>query len=113
MEFIAGRVIELTYTAEDMAPWAKSVGFNGAPFEFDLLRRAQLVAELDAFYARKYGLNREELRYILDPSDVKGEGYPSETFAVLKRNEIREHGEYRTQRLVLEAWDKLERGELH
>ena len=49
----------------------------------------------------------------MDPSDVKGEGYPSETFAVLKRNEEREFGEYRTQRLVLEAWDKLERGELH
>jgi len=113
IEFIAARVIELSYTAEDMAPWAESVGFIGAPFEFNPSRRAELVAELDAFYARKYGLNREELRYILDPSDVKGDGYPSETFAVLKRNEMREHGEYRTQRLVLEAWDKLERGELH
>ncbi len=113
IEFIAARVIQLAYTAEDMAPWAKSVGFNGTPFKFDPLQRAKLVAELDAFFARKYGLDREELRYILDPSDVKGEGYPSETFAVLKRNEIREHDEYRTQRLVLEAWDKLERGELH
>ena len=112
IEFIASRVIELVYTADDMTPWAQSVGFSGAPFEFNPSRRAELAAELDAFYAKKYGLNREELRYILDPSDVKGEGYPSETFAVLKRNEEREFGEYRTQRLVLEAWDKLERGEL-
>ena len=113
INFVLARVIELSYTAEDMAPWAESVGFIGEPFAFNPLRRSKLVAELDAFYARKYGLNREELRYILDPSDVKGDGYPSETFAVLKRNEMREHGEYRTQRLVLEAWDKLERGELH
>lgn len=37
-----------------------------------------------------------------------GEDYPSETFRVLKNNEIREFGEYRTRRLVLEAWDNLE-----
>lgn len=67
-----------------MTPWAQSVGFSGAPFEFNPSRRAELAAELDAFYAKKYGLNREELRYILDPSDVKGEGYPSETSLFLK-----------------------------
>jgi len=44
---------------------------------------------------------------------VMGEDYPSETFRGLKKNEEREFGEYRTQRLVLEAWDKLERGELN
>jgi hypothetical protein len=42
-----------------------------------------------------------------------GTGYPSETFRVLKNNEIREYGEYRTRRLVLDAWDRMERGELH
>ena len=36
-----------------------------------------------------------------------GDDYPSETFRVLKNNEIRKYGEYRTQRLVLEAWDGL------
>ena len=59
------------------------------------------------------GLTRDELRYVLDPSDVLGDDYPSETFRVLKNKEIKEFGEYRTRRLVLEAWDKLERGELH
>ena len=47
------------------------------------------------------------LRNILDPSDVVGPDYLSETFRVLKINEIRQFGEYRTQRLVLEAWDRL------
>ena len=56
---------------------------------------------------RLYGLNRDELRYVLDPADVMGPDYPSETFRVLKNNEIRQFGEYRTQRLVLEAWDRL------
>jgi len=113
VSFIVPRVLELTYTAYDLAPWAQDLGFNGDPFVFDYERRAILRAELDAWYAKAYGLTRDELRYILDPADVMGEGYPSETFRVLKNNENAEFGEYRTQRLILEAWDKLEAGELH
>ena len=78
------------------------------PFAWDEDRRAHLRADLDAFYARAYGLTRDELRYILDPADVKGPDYPSETFRVLKEKEIRQHGEYRTRRLVLAAWDRME-----
>lgn len=76
-----------------------------APFPFAPERRAQLRAELDAYYARLYGLTRDELRYVLDPADVMGADYPSETFRVLKNKELREFGNYRTQRLVLAAWD--------
>jgi hypothetical protein len=42
-------------------------------------------------------------------SDAYGPDFPGETFRVLKGKEEREYGEYRTCRLVLEAWDKLER----
>lgn len=49
---------------------------------------------------------------ILDPADVMGADYPSETFRVLKKNEIAKYGEYRTARLVLQAWDRLRAGEL-
>ena len=79
----------------------------GPPFAWDEDRRALLRAELDTFYARAYVLDRDELRYILDPAAVKGPDYPSETFRVLKEKEIRHHGEYRTRRLVLEAWDRM------
>lgn len=90
-----------------MAPFARDLGFEGPPFAWDEDRRAQLRAELDAWYALAYGLNRDELRYILDPKDVMGPDYPSETFRVLQKNEIAKHGEYRTQRLVLSAYDTL------
>ena len=113
INFIVPRVLELTYTAYDLASWAQDLDYNGEPFTFNLERRALLRAELDAHYAKLYGLTRDELRYILDPSDIMGEDYPSETFRVLKNKEQKEFGEYRTQRLVLEAWDKLERGKLH
>jgi hypothetical protein len=75
------------------------------PFKWDDDRRAHIRARLDAYYARLYGLTRDELRYILDPVDIYGPDFPGETFRVLKEKEIKEYGEYRTQRLVLEAWD--------
>lgn len=77
------------------------------PFKWDEDRRAVLRAELDALYARLYGLTRDELRYILDPADVYGPDFPGETFRVLKEKEIKKYGEYRTRRLVLEAWDRM------
>jgi hypothetical protein len=110
--FIVPRVLELTYTSHSMAPFARDLGSDGPPFAWDEDRRAQLRAELDAFYARAYGLTRDELRYILDPTEVRGPDYPSETFRVLKKNEIAKYREYRTARLVLHAWDRMERGEL-
>lgn len=107
LEFIVPRILELTYNSHDMSDWAKSLGATVGPFEYDQDKRSKKQAELDAYFAKLYGLSREELQYILDPDDIKP-GYPSETFAVLKRSEIRTYGEYRTRRLVLEAWDKLE-----
>ena len=58
---------------------------------------------------RLYAFTNESLRsaYILDPANIMGDDYPSETFRVLKNNDIKAFGEYRTRRLVLEAWDSL------
>ena len=84
-----------------------NVNHHGEPFRSDEVRRTQLRAELDAYYARLYGLTRDELRYILDPKEVHGEDFPGETFRVLKEKEVRLYGEYRTRRLVLDAWDNM------
>jgi hypothetical protein len=105
--FILPRVLELTYTSHSMTPFARDLDYDGSPFSWNDERRAQLRAELDAWYARAYGLTRDELRFVLDPADVKGPDYPSETFRVLKKNVIARFGEYRTARLVLAAYDQL------
>ena len=91
-----------------MRPWAEDMGHVGPPFGWDEERRARLRAELDGFFTRKYGLSRDELRYVLDPADVHGPDFPSETFRGLRDKEITRFGEYRTRRLVLEAYDALE-----
>ncbi len=121
LAFIVPRVLELTYSSQDLRTWAddladydpRPAAERGQPFAWNPKRRARLRAELDAYYAHLYGLTRDELRYILDPADVMGPDYPSETFRVLKNSEMREGNEYWTQKLVLEAWDSLEQGKVH
>ena len=44
---------------------------------------------------------------MLDPKEVMGPDYPSETFRVLQNSEIAKYGEYRTSRLVLSSYDRL------
>ena len=118
---ISKRVIQLQYFNHDLDDWAESlwkeltpiqqaeipnVG-RKEPFIYNYDRRAILQAELDAIVAHLYGLTTDELRYILDPEDICGTGCINETFRVLKDREIREFGEYRTKRLVLEAWHRF------
>jgi hypothetical protein len=63
---------------------------------WDEARRAQLRADLDGLYGHLYGLTRDELAYILD------------TIPIVRRKDAARFGEYRTKRMVLEAYDKLE-----
>ena len=79
--------------------------FPYSPFRWDEAHRHRVQCELDAFFAYKYGLSKKELQYILDPQEVYGADFPGETFRVLKEKEIRQYKEYRTRRLVLEAWE--------
>ena len=118
---IVKRVAELCYFNHDMDGWASELWEEmseeqraelpqlGAqqPWVYNPERRAVLQAELDAIFAHLYGLNTEDLVYILDPEDICGKGCINETFRVLKDNELRQYGEYRTKRLVLEAWNKF------
>jgi len=103
-ELVAERVLELTYTAHDLEPFARALGYEGFPFVWNEERRHGLQSELDAIYAHMYRLDREDLKWILDPLP------PSISFSTLKKNEEQEFGEYRTQRLVLQAYDQLAAG---
>lgn len=77
------------------------------PFGWNEERRGQIRAELDAHCAKLYGLTEKELRYILDPTDIYGPDFPGESFRVLKEKEIKQDGEFRTKRLVMDAWGRI------
>jgi hypothetical protein len=93
LDLIVPRVLELTYTAHDMEPFARDLGYEGPPFVWDEERRARLRAELDGIYAHPYGISRDDFAYILD------------TFPIVARKDFDQYGEYRTKRLCLEAYD--------
>ncbi|MFH9294583.1 Eco57I restriction-modification methylase domain-containing protein [Streptomyces sp. NPDC017520] len=94
-KFITGRLLELTYTANDMHPFARDLGDTGAPFRWDPDRRAVIRAELDALFFHLYGITRDDTAYILD------------TFNVTRDNDVKAHGEYRTKNLILAEYDRM------
>jgi len=100
---ITPRVLELIYTADALQGFAHDLGYHGPPFPWDEVRRHRLRCELDAIIAHMYGLDRSEVEWILDAPP------PSASFPGLKKQEIKEFGEYRTQRYVLHAFDQLAR----
>lgn len=118
---IVKRVAELCYFNHDLDEWAEELYrelndeqkeqlpqlCEKRPWVYDSDRRALLQAELDAVFAHLYRLSTEDLRYILDPEDVCGEGCINVTFNGLKKNELNQFGEYRTKRLILEAWNRF------
>jgi N-6 DNA Methylase len=96
--WVTVRVLELSYTGWDLEPYARDLGDEGAPFRWDESRRAQLRAEVDAAYFHLFGLGRGEVEHVLD------------SFFVLRNNEERRHGEFRTRRLVLGVYDQMAEG---
>jgi hypothetical protein len=105
--WVRRRVLELAYTSHRMRPYAADVvaGLTaapagdspdaGPPFRWLPERRAQLRAELDAAMLHLYGLPRDDAEHVLD------------SFAVLRRYEERDHGEYVTKHLVLREYDAM------
>lgn len=111
---IAYRVFSLCAVGEEMADYRKSLWEmnvipRNVPLENDPGRRAVLAAEIDMLVARDvYGLTKREMLYILDPTNIFGADCALETFNALRNSELREFNEFRTSRLIMEAWDRLE-----
>lgn len=105
-ELVAARVLELTYTAHDLAGFARDTGHldqQGAvlpPFTWDAERRLHLRCQLDALYLHLYGIGRSDAEWILD------------SFGALSRREQRASGRYRTRELVLDYWSAYEAGDV-
>ncbi|MEU2246564.1 DNA methyltransferase [Streptomyces sp. NPDC019224] len=94
-DFLIPRVLELTYTAHDMRPFAADLGDAGAPFRWDGERRSRIRAELDAFFFHLYGIGRADTGHILD------------TFPIVRRKDEARYGGYRTRDLILAVYDDM------
>ncbi|MER6971191.1 hypothetical protein ABT304_09070 [Nocardioides sp. NPDC000445] len=91
VDWVLRRVHELTSTAADI-----HVDARIGTYEFDAERRALIRSEIDAALFHLYGVNRDDLSYIMD------------SFSVVRRKDVETHGEYRTKRLILEVYDAMQ-----
>jgi hypothetical protein len=96
-DWVRELVLELSYTAWDMAPFASDLGDDGPPFRWEEARRILMRAELDATYFHLYGLERSGVEHVMD------------SFDTLRRREEKPQnfGEFRTKRLILERYDAM------
>ena len=98
-QIIRESVLKLTYTAHDLAPFARDMGYMDKkgivkrPFIWNEERRLNLRAKLDAVFFHLYGIiDRDDIRYIYS------------TFPIVERQERSLHnGQYRSRELCL-AW---------
>ena len=105
-EIVREAALELTYTAHDMAPFARDIGYvdeAGAvkpPFTWDEERRLVLRAKLDAVFFHLYGItDRDDIRYIYS------------TFPIVEREEKAAYGgKYRSCELCLAYMNALAAG---
>ena len=105
-EIVREAVLELTYTAHDMAPFARDMGHVDEagqvlpPFRWDEDRRLMLRAKLDALYFHLYGVTgRDDISYIYS------------TFPIVERQERKAWAGYRSRDLCLAWMNALEAGE--
>ena len=99
-EIVRESVLELTYTAHDMAPFARALGHGDAPFPWDEDRRLRLRARLDALFFHLYGVtDRDDVRHVYS------------TFPIVERQERAAHGRYRSRDLCLAWLNALAAGE--
>jgi hypothetical protein len=128
-DWLLPRVLELTYTAWDLEPFAQDCGWSGPPFRWDEERRFLLRCELDAAFFRLYlpatpeghwkparvadgGIRDEsdgELaalkHHFLTPRDAVA--YIMDTFPIVCRKDEEKWGDYRAKRVILEIYDEM------
>ena len=113
-EFIAPRMLELTYTAWDLAPFALDLGYSAPPFRWDDERRFHIRCELDAIFFHLY--LGDESRWKQDGSKELSAYFPAprdaveyimESFPIVKRKDEQVHGCYRTKDTILEIYDQM------
>ena len=98
-DLVRDHVLRLTYTAHDMAPFARDLGYDGKPFIWDEEERRHLRARLDALYFHLYGLSQDAAEYVLD------------TFPIVRREDEAACGTYRTRDMTLAYMNALAAGD--
>jgi hypothetical protein len=95
-KWVSARVAELVFTTWDLQSFAADIGWDRPPFRWNPERRFLLRCELDAAFFNLYGICRDDVNYIMD------------TFHIVHRDDEAAHGEYRTKRVILDIYDRMQ-----
>ncbi len=113
-DWLRPRVLELTYTAWDLKPFAEDLGYDGPPFRYDPERRFQLRCELDAaFFLLYLGTPEEWAReatpelQALFPTPREAVAYILDQFPIVRRKDEERFGVYRTKETILAIYNEL------
>ncbi len=93
--FLSPRGLELSYSTWSLQALSVELGYGGPPFMWDERRRFLIRCELDAAYFHLYGIDRSDADHIM------------ETFRIVKRKDVKEHGTYRTKETILQMYDQM------
>lgn len=86
--WVQRRVLELTYTSTSLGGWARALGYQGRPYQWDRERRRKLCLELNALFFALYGLDEADIMQVMA------------SFLIVRRTEEKKYGEYRLRREI-------------
>lgn len=101
-------VLALTYTAHDMEPFARDMGYKGKPFAWDEKDRARRRARLDALYFMLYFPSKTKAEIKLLHETIK---YIFSTFPIVESDDMATHGRYLSRDLCLAYVNALAAGD--
>jgi hypothetical protein len=122
VDWISQRVLELVYTAHDLAPLAQECGYAGPPFAWDEARRFELRCELDAAFFHLYlpaaadggwqPAAHEDPAALAAlrqhfPTPRHAVAYILDQFPIVRQKDEQAHGHYRTQARILALYDAM------
>jgi hypothetical protein len=107
-EIVKTEVLALTYTANDMEPFARDMGYTGKPFAWDEADRARRRARLDALYFMLYfpSGTKAEIEVLRETAH-----YIFSTFPIVEREDMAAHGRYLARDLCLAYINALAAGD--
>lgn len=130
LQTVVSNVLELLYTANDLAPLAHDCGYDGAPFVWDEARRFELRCELDAAFFHLYLPSTPEGQWrparlangaVTDetaaelaalrqhfPTPRDAVSYILDQFPIVRQKDEAAHGRYRTKERILEIYDAMQ-----
>jgi hypothetical protein len=105
-DFVREQVLHLSYTAHDLAPFARDLGHVDSggdvlpPFRWDEEDRRRRMAALDGLFMHLYGLDEDDAAYVLD------------SFPIVREQDQTDFGHFRTKDDVLAALRRVRSGVL-